>query len=359
MLFGYPIDATQENWLHDCLCEIVLSVHECINGDKKLPKWPGIVPADRREQLKSRRGLRDRVVTYFEAATPLTIAERTSIATVMADQNQVANLLSGECDCLDIDGLPQAARQPILDLFGFGFGLLSDFGIRDRQYKLIHQTIGYQLCPFCGCEYFDSPKGPREALDHYLAESRYPFAATNLRNLAPIGHKCNSKYKLAKDILHRDDGSRRRAFDPYQTDELQVLVDGSQVNQGIDGPLISEWVVNFSIEGEETETWDQVFSIRKRYTRDILEERSFKDWLWEFRNWCLAAALQIAGDADVLKAMERYEQFLTSCGFNDRAFLKAAVFRMLLARCNEGCDRVWGVMRDLAGLPQPALEIHP
>jgi hypothetical protein len=318
--------------------------------------WPGVVPAEYRVQLKSRRGLRDRVAVYADAVTPLSIEERMSIAVVMEDQNRIGDLLSGACNCLAVDDLPDAVRQPVRDLFGFGFELLSTFGVRDRQYNLIHQEIRYRICPFCGCEYFSSPNGPREALDHYLAESKYPFAAVNLRNLAPIGSKCNSQYKLAKDILYRDDGSRRRAFDPYNSEglQVQVLLDESQVNHSIDGPLIAEWVVKFSIDEEETETWDQMFSIRERYKRDFLEERSFKDWLWEFRNWCVTAALQIVGDDDVVKAVERYEQFLTSCGYNDRAFLKAAVFRMLLARCHEGCDRVWAVMRDLTGLPQPA-----
>lgn len=353
MLFGYPIAATKENWLHDCLCEIILSVHDCIAADEALPAWPDIVPLAFRDKLLSRRGLRDRVVAYADAVRPLSIEKLTFIADVMTDQNRVADLLSGACDCVAIDNLPEAVRQPVLDIFGFGFELLTAFGIRDRQYKVIHTALQYRICPFCGCEFFDSPKGPREALDHYLAESRYPFAASNLRNLSPMGQKCNSLYKRAKDILHREDGSRRKAFDPYQTDSVQVSVGGSQVNQGLDGPLISEWVVDFSINGEETDTWDHVFSIRKRYIRDFLEDRSFIEYLTEFQNWCFFAAINIANDDDLLESIERYEKYLTSFGYKDRMFLRAAVFRMLLARCKNGCDRVLGVMRDLANLPQP------
>ncbi len=354
MLFGYPVEATQENWLHDCLCEIVLSVHGCIENGKKYPNWPGIVPAAHREQLKSRTGLRDRVAAYFTAASSLGSAERATIAKVMADQNNIADLLSCVCDCLTVDDLPEAVRKPVCSLFGFGFNLLSAFGIRDRQYELIYVEIKSQVCPFCGCEYFDSPKGKREALDHYLDEARYPFAASNLRNLAPMGNKCNSRYKLTADILHGVGGIRRSAFDPYHAAVLQVSLDESLINQHVDGHLVADWIVKFSIETEETETWDEVFSIRDRYKRDFLEACSFNELLWDFRNWCVAVAPHIAGDNDVLDAMVRYEQYHSLCGFSDRSFLKAAVFRLLLARCKDGCERVWGVMRDLVNIPQPA-----
>ncbi|MCK7494405.1 MAG: hypothetical protein MZW92_26920 [Comamonadaceae bacterium] len=62
-------------------------------------------------------------------------------------------------------------------------GLLTKIGIRDRRYQAIYKSAMYHMCPFCGCEYFDAPGAPREDLDHYLAKSRYPFAAVNLEIL--------------------------------------------------------------------------------------------------------------------------------------------------------------------------------
>ena len=83
------------------------------------------------------------------------------------------------------------------------------------------------MCPFCGCEYFDAPGAPREDLDHYLPKSLYPFAAANLRNLVPMGMKCNERYKLAQDILRDAAGVRRRSFDPYAERQIKVILDNS------------------------------------------------------------------------------------------------------------------------------------
>lgn len=353
MLFGYPVAATAENWLHDCLCEIVLAVHDCIAAGRDLPKWPLIAPLAYQDRIKNRTGLKTRIAAYEKAAKNLGFDELVLIADAMTNQNRIAELLSNTSNCLAIGDLPKVVREPILALFGFGFDLLIEFGVRDRQYEFIHRELKYRICPFCGCEIFGSPKSRREALDHYLAESRYPFAASNLRNLAPMGNRCNSGYKLAKDVLHWDDGIRRPVFDPYQTQDLQVVLENSQVNTGLNGPLISNWIVEFSGDDERIETWDDVFSIRDRYKNDFLEDRSFYEYLAEFQAWQISTGTNLNVDAELLDALGRYEKYLSSLGYRDRTFLKVAVFRMLLSRCVNGCARILGVMRDLVGIPQP------
>jgi hypothetical protein len=61
-------------------------------------------------------------------------------------------------------------------------------------------------------------------------------------------------------------------------------------------------------------------------------------------------------DQSVIDALERYAGYLSACGLNDRAFLKAAAFQMLLRHCREGQPRILDVMRDLAraGLEEAA-----
>lgn len=44
MLFGYPLAATQNNWLHDCVLEAVKNVHALVDGKKRYPAWPKILP---------------------------------------------------------------------------------------------------------------------------------------------------------------------------------------------------------------------------------------------------------------------------------------------------------------------------
>lgn len=346
MLFGYPIAATQNNWLHDCLCEVILTVHATADAGKRYPAWPKILPDAHRAALRSRTGLRDRVKAYDRAIRRLSKADRDVVLRAVEAENRISDLLSGACDCATIDGLPEVVREPVDALFGFAFGLLTDLAVRDQQYAVIYAAAPEHMCPFCGTEYFDAPGAARETLDHYLTRSRYPFAAANLRNLVPMGHKCNSSYKLASDLLRCTDGSRRVAFDPYYHTKVDVSLDDSEPFNGATANT-PNWAIRFEPDTAEVPTWDEVFSVRERYRRDHLDP-SFANWLDLFRKWARSAGLQTESDEGLVAALQRYEEFWAESGMQDRAFLKAAVFRMLRRHCEAGDQRLIDQLRDLA-----------
>lgn len=349
MLFGYPIAATQNNWLHDCLCEAVRTTHAAIDRGKRYPGWPTVLPAGHRNALKARIGLRDRFKAYNAAVRKLGKAERSLVLDALGSQNRVADLLSGACECMTLENLPQAVQDSVADLFGFAFELLTDLGVRDQQYKAIYSAAADHVCPFCGTEYFDAPGAAREALDHYLSRSRYAFAAANLRNLVPMGHKCNSSYKLAADLLRSADGSRRVAFDPYVHATLSVSLDTSDPFDGSTAHT-PRWVIRFEPNTPGVSTWDEVFAVRERYRRDHLDP-SFSNWLGLFGKWARNAGMQTDTDGALVRALQRYEEFWAESGMQDRAFLKAAVFRMLRRHCEAGHQRLIKQLRSLVASP--------
>lgn len=353
MLFGYPMAATAENWLHDCLVNAVQEIHRRVDGGVPLPRWPEIIPLEFRKVLQRRHGLRDRFSDYGRAIRGLNEAERNIVLEALVSQNRIGTLLSCQSDCATVEGLPKAVHEPVEKLFTFGFELLSEFDIRQRQYEIVCQHIPNRVCPFCGCESLDAPGAPQEDLDHYIPRSKYPFAAANLRNLAPMGGRCNKAYKKAQDLLRRDTGVRRRAPDPYEIASTFVSLDNSVVDELTPGPLIAEWVIDFVEEDEAVQTWDEVFHIRERWTRDILDEKTFKQWIDDFRRYCKVAALRFATDRDVVNAVRLYQEYVSGYGYRDKGFLKAAVFRFLLCRATLGCSRLLPILRDAAGCPQP------
>lgn len=345
MLFGYPLAATQNNWFHDCLCEAVRNVHATVDSGHSHPAWPHILPITQRAKLKSRTGLRDRVKAYDRAIRKLSKVDRDIVLEAVEAENRISDLLSGTCECATIDGLPEVVREPVDALFGFAFGLLTDLEVRDQQYAAIYAAAPEHMCPFCGTEYFDAPGAAREALDHYLTKSRYPFAAANLRNLVPMGHKCNSRYKLASDLLRCADGSRRVAFDPYNHTKVDVSLDDSEP---FDGVTVNtpNWAIRFEPDTAAVATWDEVFSVRERYRRDHLDP-AFASWLDLFRKWARVAGLQTDSDEGLVAALKQYEEFWAESGMQDRAFLKAAVFRMLRRHCEAGHQRLIEQLRGL------------
>jgi hypothetical protein len=339
VLYGYPVQATANNWLHNCLEQVLALIHASLLANDQAPEWPEIIPAQFRPQLRSRIGMRDRLVAYKDAASALTPDERLRVLDAFTDQNQIAHLLNCAGDGKTVRDLPEQVREPISKLFSYSFNLLAELGVRDECYRMIYSSTAHHVCAFCGLEYFEAPGAPREALDHYLAKSLYPFAAANLHNLVPMGHKCNSNYKLSQDILRGAGGVRRRSFDPYGiVTGIKISLSHSEPFAGKDGH-VPAWNIEFDPDSEEVTTWDAVFRIRSRYTRDILDEE-FKNWLKNFWDWCRRAKISLDREETLLDTLKRYAGWHEDFGLSDRSFLKAAMFHMLLKHCEDGDARL-------------------
>jgi len=345
LLFGYPVAATNDNWLHECLFETIGNVHATVDAGNCYPRWPTILPVAQRVRLMASTGLRDRLTNYDKAVRKLSPANRASILQAVADQNRISDLLSGRCNCATITKLPKTVRKSVKALFDYAYERLTDLGVRDSHYRGIYDSTPDHVCPFCGAEYMDAPGAPREDLDHYLAKSLYPFAAANLRNLVPMGHKCNSSYKLAIDIMWRADGTRRVAFDPYNHTQIVVLLDNSDPFHG-KVENTPKWEIHFAPDTPAVSTWDEVFRIRERYCRDHLNP-SFASWLGLFGKWARSSHLKADTDDKIIAALQSYEEYWVASGMQDRAFLKAAVFRMLRRHCEAGHQRLLNQIKDL------------
>jgi hypothetical protein len=353
LLFGYPVAATHNNWLHECLCEALKNVHAAVDAGTRYPGWPKILPLAHQAVLRSRRGLRDRMCSYDRAIRLLSRSERDDVLQAVEDQNRISDLLAGLSDCVTITDLPHAVREPVAALFSFAYDLLEPLGLRDPHYAAIYESIPEHVCPFCGTEYFDAPvEGVRrEELDHYLAKSLYPFAAANLRNLVPMGHKCNASYKHTSNLLRCSRGARRVAFDPYSHTKCDVVLDESDPFNGVTSntPL---WVIRFEPDSPAVATWDDVFKIRERYCRNWLDP-SFRSWLDLFRRSALRSGMRLSTNDEIVVALKWFEDLWVMNGMQQQGFLKAAVFRMLRLNCESGNTRLLDQLRDAVASVRP------
>lgn len=339
MFFGYPIAATAHNWLHECLLEIVASIHARLDAGLQPAAWPAIVPASHRPRLRSRTGLRDRIAAYTATVQVLTPTQRAKVLTCLGAQNAIADLVSEVSNCESVFDLPEAMREPAKDLFVFAFKLLTDLDVRDNHYKVIYNAISSKVCPFCAMEYFDAPGAPREDLDHYLAVSRYPFAAANLRNLTPMGMKCNERHKGDGDILRDEAGIRRRSFDPYFDRDIRISLINSVPFGQADGQT-PQWQIEFVPDSPECITWNSVFDIRNRITRDALNP-SFKNWLGAFAAWFVRRkGLADTNDGHIITALHEYAEDVALLGLTAREFLRIPVFEMIEHHCTNGDNRL-------------------
>ena len=243
-------------------------------------------------------------------------------------------------------GSPSAAQPPLKELFDYAFRLLTDLGIRDGQYtKVLKETL--RVCPFCGCEYFDDPTGPREDLDHYLAKSIYPLAAANLENLVPMGGKCNSRYKLDQDILRDRNGNRRRSFYPYSSTGVAVSLAKSNFFGNETGESQPQWCMEFVPDCEEVTTWDVVFDIRQRYKRNVFD-RGYTKWLYSFRDECRHKGKNAdAAKDDIVDLLGEHLGSLRRMRLEFPERFRIPFFGMLLYQCCNGNERLKEYLWDL------------
>jgi hypothetical protein len=165
-----------------------------------------------------------------------------------------------------------------------------------------------------------------------------------------MGNKCNSRYKIAQDILIKDDGNRRKVFDPYNHFPIRLSLENSQPFAGkinSNGLPLPKWQIDFDLDSEEISTWNEVFSVKERYERDVLNE-SFLTWLRDFWKWCKSAKIKPDSAEKLTYAIRDYTAYQEELGFNDRAFFRAAVFQMLHAHCLKGNQRLIDFIMDVA-----------
>ena len=145
-------------------------------------------------------------------------------------------------------------------------------------------------CPFCGMNDLKSVyHSKREAYDHYLPKSIYPFNSINFFNLAPACHECNSTYKSTKDpTFEPKDKLRaaapRKAFYPYSTAQYQIEISVTLKHNNLDTLQPDDIDLKFgpATLQDELDTWQDVYGLQERYRAKFCDGDA-KDWIETFR----------------------------------------------------------------------------
>lgn len=158
--------------------------------------------------------------------------------------------------------------------------------INDHYRKFV-EVNDEDICPFCGLEGLDGQyEETREAYDHYLPKSLYPFNSINFHNLVPACSKCNSRAKKAKDPLHGQMGNRRKAFYPFMPGHTLPAVSIDLNCIDYTSMQKNEISLQFTHDAnEEVETWKDVYNIEDRYKAHCCSNRGGKDWIVEMYTW--------------------------------------------------------------------------
>lgn len=180
------------------------------------------------------------------------------------------------------------------------------------------------VCCVCGTDYLAQRRAGvedneqwRSPYDHLLAKDKYPLFGVHPGNLLPICHICNSKAKLAKDLLFKKNGQRRLSFFPWSEcaapTEVGVTVDDT------DGfPKVVVTLQGTTPDRQEKlETWNEVYQIKARVEG-------------EFQALHAKIAEDVSADstADFTKDLEQRAQAKASaCRLSPFNYWRARVYR--------------------------------
>ena len=341
MLFTYPADALACNWLNGQIIETLLAGMDSIDADGTPTAWPECLPEEKRHILRRQTALQPNIEGFWAAYLELSEPLRSDVRSAISQQTNIPELYCNEAvTCLSLDDLPDLVKPSLKVLAEYAYGKLATLKEDGKVLRDIHfeklQESGVKVCPFCGLENFRPLGLMRNALDHLMPISRYPFVASDLRNLAPACHACNSLYKRDVDILIDDDGNRRLCSDPYGVTAYRVSLIGSEFEAGntIGGYQLPRWEI--SLVGEpfqQAVTWDQVYKVKARYEATL--DRDFISWIERFALWLVREdeTFKDKQPSDTAEQIPRYISNVIQEGFADTSFLKAEAFEVLQTTC--------------------------
>ena len=160
--------------------------------------------------------------------------------------------------------------------------------VSDHYLKFVQQN-DEDMCPFCGIMPLDGQYDPtRDAYDHYLPKSKYPFNSINFKNLPPACNTCNSKNKSAKDPINFN-GAARKAFYPFTNTpyKLEFQIIFSPTNWNNYKPDEITISVGPTVYTNEISTWFDIYGIEDRYKSLMCKKNFGKFWITQVQSWVI------------------------------------------------------------------------
>ncbi|WP_417709067.1 hypothetical protein [Roseibium aggregatum] len=352
MLFNYPVDATNENWLSEVLIQILRDAIEAVRDDTEPSVFQDAIPVAYQAEIGRARKFPELYLAFVESIKELDDGDLGIVLDALDRQNSFPALFDVHTPCPNLNPILPRVHQVTRELFEYAFKKLSELRtpgagetIRANYHVCVAGHLESGCCPFCGLEFLEAPDPDlvNPDLDHYLAVSKYPFAGANLRNLTAMGTVCNRSYKGAKDILLDEHDQKTDCIDPYGDETVTVSLTGTVLLPGAgEGPT---WSLQF-VPDVRSRNWRRVFKLETRLTSTVLEKQ-YQNWLKHCVDYASKKGIDVGDRRGALLAVR---EFKDTCAYADLptiALLKTSFFEIIEKELNdpENADRVHNFIR--------------
>ncbi|MDC8773257.1 hypothetical protein [Roseateles albus] len=249
---------------------------------------PGALPVGLHAAVDGNQATRDLATALREVLVGLEQERKTALIRELLLDREPCNFLTDRALAVPVipDGVFSPLKQLSVHLFGrtaklVGVEACCGECINDHcsRFRAAAAPGNGNVCCVCGTEYLAQVRAGvveneqwRGPYDHLLAKDEYPLFGVHPGNLLPICHTCNSKSKLAKDLLHKD-GQRRLSFSPWTEcalpAEVVVTIDDADVF-----PRVVVHLLGGSVDRQDKlDTWNEVYQIKNRIEGEFLALR--------------------------------------------------------------------------------------
>lgn len=334
MFYTLSDAALSENMLSEMLISEIIKAIQYINAGEAPDEFPEGIDEENREIFQRSPGLIARFRAFVVALQEVNSAAREQVLAAITSQNNLPDILDGMTYFYSCRESQPKIQLLAADLFSFAFNKLTDLKlpgmndvVRDWHYKIIFASLPKKCCPVCGIEKLEAPHPdiPRHDLDHYLAISRYPFAGVNLKNLTPMGDRCNKSYKRATDIMFDSGGNRRQSYFPYGSATAHITIAGSVLFGAEDGS--HEWAVVLEPATAQSLNWNRVFEIQLRYLGILRTD--VDQWVDQLCQYMKGHQVNLASKSSVLQGMQRFSVICEYESLPGIALLKRSVVDLI------------------------------
>lgn len=223
--------------------------------------------------------LKKHLEKFFNAFKILYPLEKTAVLQQFENIQSVELWLSDvslDADKIKNTNLPSTLREPCKKLFIYLYENTIGQALKEHYNAIYDTLINNRYCPFCAIEQLPNKNDRKADYDHLLCKTDYPFLSVNMRNLIPMGERCNQIYKKEQDVLINNLGQRRQFLNPYkQQYNLRLDLSGSVLPTATD--RTPAWHITFYPSNDIVTAWSEVFNIKTRYADELTTQ--FNHWL--------------------------------------------------------------------------------